>query len=127
MKIELIRTKESPEHDSVFGELYVNSQYECVSLERLSVMIREGTYPISLYFSPHFQRRLPLLDVPGREYIEIHPANWAYQLKGCVAPGMTSNQDSISNSLFAFNRLMNKIQEAIDTKGEKVNISVKSA
>jgi hypothetical protein len=29
------------------------------------------------------------LTVPGRDQIKIHVANWAYQLKGCIAPGLT--------------------------------------
>lgn len=27
----------------------------------------------------------------ARTYIEIHPANWAHELRGCIAPGMHLN------------------------------------
>jgi len=30
---------------------------------------------------------LEFVDVPGRQNIEIHAANWARELRGCIAPG----------------------------------------
>ena len=55
-----------------------------------------GTYTATLYDSPHFGRKVYLLqDVPGRSAVEIHPANWAgdvdkgwySDLRGCMALG----------------------------------------
>lgn len=39
----------------------------------------------------------------------IHPANWAYELRGCIAPGMTrvhTEQWMVTRSREAFNALM---------------------
>lgn len=58
--------------------------------------IPPGTYRARVIDSPHFHRKVYLLqDVPDRDAIEIHVANWAgdvelgyhSNLKGCLAPG----------------------------------------
>jgi hypothetical protein len=52
--------------------------------------IPEGTYTAGFYESERFGRTVLLLEgVPGRTYIEIHPANAPHQLDGCIAPGET--------------------------------------
>ena len=49
--------------------------------------IPEGRYELVKRWSPKFLRHLQVMNVPGREYILIHPANEALQeLKGCIAP-----------------------------------------
>jgi Family of unknown function (DUF5675) len=49
--------------------------------------IPEGTYELTNRWSLKFGRHLQILNVPGREYILIHPANEALrELKGCIAP-----------------------------------------
>jgi len=122
MKLRLNRIKEYPDNDAVFGELNINGVFDCLTLERLSKIIPAGTYEVSFYFSPHNQIQVPLLKVPNREYIEIHPANYPTQLQGCIAVGTVHNQDSISNSRFAFSQLMAKIQEQSDISIDVVDI-----
>ena len=110
MIISLKRTMNNQDADAVFGELYLDNNIECLTLERLSKLIPPGTYPISFYFSPHNHLLVPLLNnVPGRTEIEIHPADTPDQLEGCIAVGTVHNQDSIANSRFAFTQLMSKI------------------
>ncbi len=55
-----------------------------------------GSYLATLFHSQHFGRTVyQVHDVPGRDAIEIHPANWAgdralgyhSDLRGCAAPG----------------------------------------
>jgi hypothetical protein len=49
--------------------------------------IPEGRYELVKRWSLKFHRHLQVMDVPGREYILIHPANEAlHELKGCIAP-----------------------------------------
>lgn len=59
--------------------------------------IPEGVYRAHVIQSPHFARAVYLLeDVPGRDLIELHPANWGgdrskgfhSDLRGCASPGM---------------------------------------
>ncbi len=56
--------------------------------------------------SPHFGFVTPHLTVPGRTYIEIHPANYPAQLEGCLAVGSSIDNDTLDNSRAAFDRLM---------------------
>ena len=49
--------------------------------------IPEGEYVLQKRFSPKFQWQLHLRNVPGRDFILIHPANDAKkELLGCIAP-----------------------------------------
>ncbi len=61
-----------------------------------------GRYDIKRYFSPSRRMDVVLLENPAllaageargkaRTFIEIHPANWARELQGCIAPGMKLN------------------------------------
>ena len=59
--------------------------------------IPAGIYTAHLIDSPHFQRKVFLLEnVPGRSDVEMHPANWGgdtslgyySDLRGCCAPGI---------------------------------------
>lgn len=110
MLFELRRISRNKESDAQFGEIWIDGELQCLSLERLSTLIPLGSFPVSFYFSPHNHLTVPLLIVPDRTYIEMHPANYPAQLEGCIAPCQTHNQDSGSNSHFAFEGLMSKIQ-----------------
>lgn len=46
-----------------------------------------GNYTATLYNSPTHGRVYQFNDVPERENIQIHSANFARELKGCLAPG----------------------------------------
>jgi len=57
--------------------------------KRMESCIPPGVYRWRRYFSPHRQFEVVLLeDVPGRDMIDIHPASYVHQLKGCIAPGV---------------------------------------
>jgi len=48
-----------------------------------------GTYPIVREWSAKFKRDLwELKNVPHRGEVKIHPANYWYQLQGCIALGL---------------------------------------
>jgi hypothetical protein len=78
-----------------FGECALDGFFFSHSIERPWVdnehgtsCIPEGTYIAKPEFSPkHGCILYKLQDVPGRTDIEIHPANFAYQLLGCIALG----------------------------------------
>jgi hypothetical protein len=53
--------------------------------------IPEGKYALSKRYSPKHKWHLQVMDVPGRRWILIHPANDALkELKGCIAPVTTA-------------------------------------
>ncbi len=112
--------------DALIGELSVNGERQCYTLERDGVQIPTGTYKIELTFSPHFHRLMPLLDCAGRTGIRIHPANYPKQLEGCIAVGYSYEADTISRSVDAFTDLFPKIQAAIET-WQEVTIQISSS
>ena len=124
MNLSLIRTFKHGE--AIIGKLSVDGKYQCYTLERLGVEVPVGLYKIELTFSPHFHQLMPLLDVPGRVGIRIHPANYPKQLEGCIAPGLSFQGASVNNSNAAFEPLFNKIKDAIEA-WQPVTISVSEA
>lgn len=47
-----------------------------------------GKYKAKKFISPTHNLCFLVLDVPNRDMIEIHSANFSRQLKGCIAPGI---------------------------------------
>ena len=69
-----------------------------------------GRYLVRATYSPRFGRKMYLLlDVPHRDGIRIHPANWPMQLNGCIALGTAVARKidgkMLLNSRVAVNRL----------------------
>lgn len=89
--------------------------FTCVTLERSCdgehCCIPAGEYPVG-YATHHpsgpHPYRCPLLDTSGigRSEIQIHVANNAGELLGCIAVGETVGGESIDSSQAAFDRLM---------------------
>lgn len=127
------------------GKLYVDGMFECFTLEDVvrevagepvakwkvlhETAIPVGTYDVTVTFSPHFKRDTPAINnVPGFEYIRIHPGNFAKDTEGCLLVGETENvsDGNIGSSIAAFNTLLIKIQKAIST-GKKVTITYQNS
>lgn len=82
-----------------FGDLVTDNGYQCVIVEKpwadnktdeSCILPKPGgkaKYKAEPWESPKFGKCFRLVDVPGRTDILIHPANWARQLLGCLAPG----------------------------------------
>lgn len=122
MKLSLTRTLSTPLSTS--GELALDGQKECYTLERPEVQIPTGLYKIEIRYSPRFNRPLPhLLDVPGRSDILLHSGNWPRDTEGCILVGQTLGDNMIMSSRAALDPLIQKIQLALD-KGEPVTIEV---
>jgi hypothetical protein len=75
------------------GDLAV---YECKTLElpwrdnkRSISCIPPGVYTVVRRDSAKFKDHFHIKDVPGRDFILIHPANYVTELRGCIAPGKT--------------------------------------
>lgn len=122
MKLNLIRKTVSAL--STTGEMSLDDQFYCYTLERPEVQIPVGTYSIEITFSPRFNRPLPLLDsVPGRTDIRIHAGNWPRDTEGCILVGLQKGTDMILQSRLALDPLVIKIQAALDKK-ELVSIVI---
>lgn len=62
-----------------------------------------------------------LPNVPSRENIECHPANWYTELLGCIALGenvaISNGEFGVANSRHAYHRVYPMISAAIDAGG----------
>ena len=90
------------------------------------VAIPEGRYEITLYDSPLFKMKVPLLgNVPGHEYVEIHPGNFEIYTHDCLLPGITFGLDYVGASRDALDKLFPLIDQELNTK--QVFITIKNA
>lgn len=99
--------------------------FRCSSIERAATLIDPGEYPLAYTRSPKFSRAASIkagrpvdvftpqiMDVPGRDGLRIHVANYVRQLEGCIAPGyafMDLDKDGVidvSESRLAYDNLV---------------------
>ena len=76
------------------GELLFDGKVLCKTLElpwmnneRGKSCIPTGEYTVVRRVSPKYGEHFHLVDVPGRQWILIHPANYVSQWLGCIAVG----------------------------------------
>ena len=111
--------REVTENKGTFGYLFFDGHFICYSLENAEKIIPAGTYELELYSSPKNKRIVPLLkNVPNRNMIEIHIANYPSELEGCIAVGliMEPSNERILSSTIAFDKLMSKIRSKPQTE-----------
>lgn len=125
---------------STIGELRIDLNFECFTLEDRDRRLEEGenekvlgktaiprgTYKITIDQSARFKRPMPhILDVPGFEGIRIHSGNTAKDTSGCILLGSyLDGNDGIGNSRVAYNDFFAQLEDAIES-GEEVTIEVK--
>lgn len=129
--MELMVNRDIFTKDSSLGQLFIDDQFECYTLEdkyrevtgeAVSVWkvpketaIPLGRYRVLLQNSPRFQIVTPhLQDVPGFTMIEMHPGNTNKDTEGCILLGTQRGADSISESRIAFTTLMAKLQSTTE-------------
>ena len=83
--------------------------------ERRVSCIPAGTYRFHRRFSPkHNCEVFEVLDVPGRDDIEIHVGNFAHDSLGCILVGTAfatiNGEPGISGSTFAFHKFMDRMK-----------------
>jgi len=129
VKLALYRQVESA--ISTIGELFCNGKHFCWTLERPGLdhvsdfhRIPAGSYAIVLYDSPHFGRQMPLLKVPGHNYIEIHFGNVPSASEGCILVGKQKGLNTILLTREAFAELFPLIQAAVEQSSEGCSIDV---
>lgn len=116
------------------GVLAWNGTLVCYTIElpwfenqRRISCIPEGEYVLQKRFSPKFKWHLHLQNVPGRDFILIHPANDAKkELLGCIAP--VTIQTGIgkgSGSIKALEKLKALVYKAL-ANNEEVKLRIQS-
>ncbi len=117
MKLLLKRTDKCA--TSTIGELYIDGQFECFTLEDTvrdhkiptCTAIPQGTYALVLDHSTRFGRIMPhLLDVPEFQGVRIHCGNTDKNTEGCVLVGREKHDNCISLSHLAFESLFKKLE-----------------
>ena len=131
MELELTRDYDP---DGTNGELQCGDKFICHTIElpwlgnqRNISCIPEGRYGLRKRFVEKFGLHLLVVDVPGRDWILIHPATDAKaQLKGCIAPvtNLTAPGKG-SGSRLANEKLKALVLEAFD-RNETVFMTIKS-
>ncbi len=126
MKLDLIRKWFTD--ISTIGELYINDEFFCYTLEDKvregkvygKTAIPYGKYDVIITYSPRFKQNMPLLvNVPNFEGVRIHTGNTANDTEGCILVGKSKGYDFIGGSRNAFNELMERI------KGQKLTIEIR--
>lgn len=129
MELIVKRTTFTPK--STIGELWVDGQFFCYTLEDTRrglkqsdsvedirrkklpgiTAIPSGRYQLILNYSNRFKKIMPLLlNVPGFEGVRIHAGNKAEDTEGCLLLGMEKAVDSVLKSRAAFQKLMSLLQ-----------------
>lgn len=104
MRIQLTRLDITDK--GIFGHLSFPG-FDCVTLENDEKEVPCGTYKVTLYQAPTYGL-CPLLHVPGRSYILLHPGNWETNSKGCILVGKNRNGYAVEHSRETFRLMMEK-------------------
>ena len=132
--INLLIIRDTFTEESTVGELFLNGERMCDTLENPYInnernisYIPEGEYKVRLRTARESATRdylhLLVQDVPNRDYILFHRGNSAKDTSGCILVGFSSKQDYVKNSTFAMDLLM---KEIINLGGEKINLIIKN-
>ena len=124
--MELLLQRETFTDQSTTGELYVDGQQFCYTLELPNrdglpgSCIPQGAYPVTISFSPRFGRNMPHVDdIPNRSEILIHWGNTAEDTDGCILVGQTRSESFVGESRLAFDALWQRI-----IAGENITLTV---
>ena len=132
--INLLLIRDTFSKNSVIGELFINGELICDTLEnpwqdnqRNISCIPEGEYPVRLRLARESASRdylhLLVQEVPNRDWILFHRGNTAKDTSGCILVGLGSQQDIVSNSTLAMDLL---IKEILHLGGENINLIIKN-
>ena len=132
--INLLLIRDTFSKESTIGELFLNGERICDTLEnswqdnqRNVSCIPEGVYPVRLRLPRESGTRdyihLLVKEVKDRDYILIHIGNTAKDTSGCILVGLGTQQNIVSNSTLAMDLL---IKEIIHLGGENINLIIKN-
>ena len=134
-KINLLLIRDTFTEESTIGELFLNGERFCDTLElpyrdnqRSISCIPAGEYKVRLRLPRESATRdyihLIVKDVPNRSHILFHRGNTAKDTKGCILVGQGTQQDIVHNSTLAMDLL---IKEIINLgEGYDINLIIKN-
>ena len=134
-KINLLLIRDTFTEESTIGELFLNGERFCDTLElpyrdnqRSISCIPAGEYKVRLRLPRESATRnyihLIVKDVPNRSHILFHIGNTAKDTRGCILVGQGTQQDIVHNSTLAMDLL---IKEIINLgEGYDINLIIKN-
>ena len=134
VKINLLLIRDTFSDNSTIGELFINGERICDTLEnpwldnkRNISCIPEGEYKVRLRLARESATRdylhLLVQDVPNRDWVLVHIGNYPSSTQGCILVGLGSEQDVVYNSRLAMDLL---IKEILNLGGENINLIIKN-
>jgi hypothetical protein len=132
--INLLIIREMFTEESIIGELFVNGELFCDTLElpykdnqKSISSIPAGEYSVRMRYPRESATRdyLHLLveDVPNRDFILVHRGNTARDSRGCILVGKGSQHNIVYNSTLAMDLLM---KEIINLGGKNIKLIIKN-
>jgi hypothetical protein len=132
--INLLILRDTHSEISTIGELFLNGERMCDTLElpyrdnqRSVSCIPIGEYKVRLRYPRESATRdylhLLVQDVKDRSYILFHRGNSAKDTRGCILVGLGSQQDIVQNSTLALELLL---KEIINLGGTNINLIIKN-
>ena len=133
-KINLLLIRDTFTEESTVGNLYLNGEYVCDTLEnpyldnqRNISSIPSGQYKVRLRLARESATRdylhLLVQEVKGRSYILFHKGNTAKDTSGCILVGLSREQNRVNNSKKAMDLL---IKEILILGGEDIELTIKN-
>lgn len=125
--IELLLKRQIRTKDFTLGELFINGESFCMTVEDMERMpnekvygktaIPKGEYKVIINMSNRFKKLMPLLiNVPNFEGVRIHSGNTALDTEGCIIVGMTRTLSGVAMSRIAYTKLMDKLKNETNIK-----------
>ena len=132
--INLLIIRDTFTDKSTIGELFVNGERFCDTLElpyrdnqRSISCIPLGQYKVRLRYARESATRnylhLLVQDVKDRSYVLFHRGNTAKDTRGCILVGQGTQQNIVYNSTLAMDLLM---KEIINLGGTNINLIIKN-
>ena len=132
--INLLLIRDTFTDESTIGELFLNGERMCDTLElpyrdnqRSISCIPAGEYKVRLRYPRESATRdylhLLVQDVKDRSYILFHRGNSAKDTRGCILVGQGTQHNIVHNSTLAMDLL---IKEILHLGGENINLIIKN-
>lgn len=129
--MHILVQREPSKRDATLGQLFVNGQYTCDTLEDVireipgmdvakwkeygRTAIPAGIYEVTLEDSPKFgPNTMTVNGVHGFDKIRIHAGNTAEDTHGCLLVGTRNSENTIANSRLALVALKNRVKQDLD-------------
>ena len=132
--INLLILRDTFTSESILGELFLNGERFCDTLElpyrdnkRSVSCIPTGEYKVRMRYPRESATReylhLLVQEVKDRSYILFHRGNSAKDTRGCILVGQTRKHDFVGNSTLAMDLLL---KEIINLGGTNINLIIKN-